>query len=110
MKPKKLLSLLLSLAMAFSLISTTAFAAEPDASENGFFQQIIDSLTGNKYTYVYAALTWDQYWAGENVYAAGSTASSDQLDTMSTTRAHSTPFPALLPTMVCTAAASSRRL
>ena len=33
MKPKKLLSLLLSLAMAFSLISTTAFAAGPDASE-----------------------------------------------------------------------------
>ena len=80
MKPKKLLSLLLSLAMTFNLISTTAFAAGPDASENGFFQQIIDSLTGNKYTYVYAALTWDQYWAGENVYAAGSTASSDQLD------------------------------
>ena len=76
MKPKKILSLVLSFAMALSLMSATAFAAVPDASENGFF----DSLFGKKYTYLYAALDWDEYWANEGVYAAGSTAANDQLD------------------------------
>ena len=76
MRPKKILSLVLSFAMALSLMSATAFAAVPDASENGFF----DSLFGKKYTYLYAALDWSEYWANEGVYNAGSTASSDQLD------------------------------
>ena len=72
MKPKKMLSLLLSVAAAFSLLATTAFAALPDASENGLF--------GTRYTYLYAALTWSEYWANEPVYNAGSIASSAQLD------------------------------
>ena len=76
MKLKKFLSLLLSAAMAFSLLTATAFAAAPAEEENGFF----DFLLGEKYTYLYAALTWDEYWANEKVYAAGSTASSAQLD------------------------------
>ena len=76
MRPKKILSLVLSFAMALSLMSATAFAAAPDASENGSF----DSLFGKKYTYLYAALDWSEYWANEGVYNAGSTASSDQLD------------------------------
>ena len=80
MKPKKIISLVLSVAMAFSLMATTAFAAAPDETENGFFDDLIASLTGNKYTYLYAALDWDEYWANEGVYAAGSTASNDQLD------------------------------
>ena len=79
MKPKKLLSLLLSMAMVFSLLTTTAFAATPDDSEN-CIQQIVDALSGKKYTYLYAALTWDEYWANENVYAAGNTTASAQLD------------------------------
>ncbi len=77
MKPKKMLSLLLSLAMILSLVSVTAFAAGPDASENGFS---FASLFSKKYTYLYAALDWDEYWANEGVYAAGSTAANDQLD------------------------------
>ena len=77
MKPKKILSLLLALAMSLSLVCTTAFAAEPD--EN-CIQQILDALNSGKYTYLYAALDWDEYWANEPVYAAGSTAASDQLD------------------------------
>ena len=77
MKPKKMLSLLLSLAMILSLVSVTAFAADPDASENGFS---FASLFSKKYTYLYAALDWDEYWANEGVYAAGSTAANDQLD------------------------------
>ena len=76
MRTKKFLSLLLSAAMALSLLTATAFAAAPAEEENGFF----DFLLGKKYTYLYAALTWDEYWANEKVYAAGSSAASAQLD------------------------------
>lgn len=79
MKLKKVCAAVLSVAMAFSMMSTTAFAAAPDASEN-CIQDIINLVTGKQYTYVYAALNWSEYWANENVYAAGSTASSDVLD------------------------------
>ncbi len=80
MKMKKLVSLLLSSAMALSLVTTSAFAAAPDASENGMFDDVLNLLTGKRYTYVYAALSWDEYWANEGVYAAGNTASSDVED------------------------------
>ena len=70
MRTKKFLSLLLSAAMAFSLLTATAFAAAPAEEENSFF----DFLLGKKYTYLYAALTWDEYWANEKVYAAGNAA------------------------------------
>ena len=76
MKLKKFLSLLLSAAMAFSLLTATAFAAAPAEEENDFF----DFLLGKKYTCLYAALTWDEYWANETVYAAGNAAASAQLD------------------------------
>ena len=76
MKRKKFLSLLLSAAMAFTLLTATAFAAAPAEEENDFF----DFLLGKKYTYLYAALTWDEYWANEKVYAAGNAAASAQLD------------------------------
>lgn len=33
-----------------------------------------------KYVYCYAGLTWAEYWAAEGVQAAGSTASSDEVD------------------------------
>ena len=33
-----------------------------------------------EYVYVYAGLTWAEYWAAEDVYAAGSTASSETVD------------------------------
>ena len=56
MRTKKFLSLLLSAAMALSLLTATAFAAAPAEEENGFF----DFLLGKKYTYLYAALTWDE--------------------------------------------------
>ena len=75
MKQKKLLALLLSLAMALSMLCTAAFAA-PAAEENGFF----DGLFGGGYTYLYAALNWEEYWANEPVYAAGNTTASAQLD------------------------------
>ena len=33
-----------------------------------------------EYQYVYAGLTWGEYWAAEGVYNAGNTSSSDELD------------------------------
>ena len=33
-----------------------------------------------EYQYVYAGLTWAEYWASEGVYAAGDTTSSEELD------------------------------
>ena len=54
MKLKKFLSLLLSAAMAFSLLTATAFAAAPAEEENGFF----DFLLGEKYTYLYCECYW----------------------------------------------------
>ena len=44
MRTKKFLSLLLSAAMALSLLTATAFAAAPAEEENGFF----DFLLGKK--------------------------------------------------------------
>jgi len=59
MRTKKFFSRLLSGAVAFGLLPATAFAAAPAEEENSFF----DFLLGKKYTYLYAALTWDEYWA-----------------------------------------------
>ena len=76
MKLKKIVSLVLSAAMALSIMAVAAVAAAPDESENGLF----DSLFGGKYTYLYAALNWNEYWANEGVNAAGNAAGSNQLD------------------------------
>lgn len=38
-----------------------------------------DELHG-EYQYVYAGLTWAEYWANEGVYAAGDTTSSEEVD------------------------------
>ncbi len=80
MRPKKVISLVLSAAMAASVMATPVLAAAPEATENGFFDSLIDTLTGKSYTYLYAALNWSEYWANENVYAAGNTTPSAQLD------------------------------
>lgn len=80
MRLKKFASLLLSAAMALSMMAPAALAAAPTVAEENCFQQILDKVNSSRYTYLYAALDWDEYWANENVYAADSTASSDQLD------------------------------
>lgn len=80
MRPKKVFAVLLSAAMAFSVMATPVLAAAPEETENGFFDSLIDTLTGKHYTYLYAALNWSEYWANEKVYAAGNTTSSAQLD------------------------------
>ena len=40
----------------------------------------LEYTAAEEYKYVYAGLTWAEYWAAEDVYAAGSTASSDEVD------------------------------
>lgn len=42
--------------------------------------KIQDKTDEADYKYVYAGLTWAQYWAAEGVYAAGDTSSSDAKD------------------------------
>lgn len=39
-----------------------------------------ENVVQDEYTYVYAGLTWSEYWASEGVYAAGSTAQSEEVD------------------------------
>ena len=52
---------------------------EAEASEQlGHLQDAIDAL--DTYVYGYAGLTWAEYWASEDVQAAGSTETSDMLD------------------------------
>ena len=54
---------------------------EAEASEQiTHLQNAIDALVKVDYTYGYAALTWAEYWAAENVQSAGSTETSDTLD------------------------------
>lgn len=42
--------------------------------------QVLDGAEESEYTYVYAGLTWAEYWESEGVYKAGSTESSDEKD------------------------------
>ena len=103
MKLKKFLSLLLSAAMAFTLLTATAFAAAPAEEENDFF----DFLLGKKYTYLYAALTWDEYWqTRRSMLPETLPPLHSWTATRSTTLAHLMQSPALPSTTVCTAAAS----
>ena len=50
MRPKKVFAVLLSAAMAFSVMATPVLAAAPEETENGFFDSLIDTLTGKHYT------------------------------------------------------------
>jgi hypothetical protein len=58
-------------ATAWTSMGTVAYAAEGNTDVN----------INEEYKYVYAGLTWAQYWESEGVFAAGSTASSDEVDT-----------------------------
>ena len=48
-----------------------------DDTEEAFSDE---SQLKGEYQYVYAGLTWGEYWAAEGVYNAGDTSSSDELD------------------------------
>ena len=44
------------------------------------FANVEKALAADDYTYCYAGLSWEEYWAGEGVYNATDTTSSDELD------------------------------
>ena len=55
-------------------------AAVDNALQAAYDEQNPSTPATDEYTYGYAGLTWAEYWAGENVQAAGSSASSSELD------------------------------
>ena len=62
-------------------ISSNAIKAAVDnALQTAYDEQNPSTPATDEYTYGYAGLTWAEYWAGEKVQAAGSSASSSKLD------------------------------
>lgn len=62
-------------------ISSNAIKAAVDnALQAAYDEQNPSTPATDECTYGYAGLTWAEYWAGENVQAAGSSASSSELD------------------------------
>lgn len=62
-------------------ISSNAIKAAVDnALQTAYDKQNPSTPATDEYTYGYAALTWAEYWANEGVQNAGSTASSEELD------------------------------
>jgi hypothetical protein len=86
-KRKKVLSAMLGLTMVMNMVQVPAYAKESTGYQDGSYTEAATVSTykaqakSAEYTYLYAALTWDEYWASENVYAAGKTDSSTELDT-----------------------------
>ena len=78
----KLLALSLTAATAMSSAAIPAFAG---TASNSAVSTYAADETDDSYTYVYAGLTWNEYWASEGVYAAGNDSSSDILDSHSET-------------------------
>ena len=68
-------------AVTTATISSNAIKAAVDnALQAAYDEQNPSTPATDEYTYGYAGLTWAEYWAGENVQAAGSSASSSELD------------------------------
>ena len=68
-------------AVSTATISSNAIKAAVDnALQTAYDEQNPSTPATDEYTYGYAGLTWAEYWAGENVQAAGSSASSSELD------------------------------
>ena len=68
-------------AVSTATISSNAIkTAVDDALQAAYDEQNPSTPATEEYTYGYAGLTWAEYWAGENVQAAGSAASSSELD------------------------------
>lgn len=68
-------------AVPTATISSNAIKAAVDnALQAAYDEQNPSTPATDEYTYGYAGLTWAEYWAGENVQAAGSSASSSELD------------------------------
>ena len=68
-------------AVSTATISSNAIKAAVDnALQAAYDKQNPQTPAADEYTYGYAGLTWAEYWAGEKVQAAGSSASSSELD------------------------------
>ena len=68
-------------AVSTATISSNAIKAAVDnALQTAYDEQNPSTPAADEYTYGYAGLTWAEYWAGEKVQAAGSSASSSELD------------------------------
>lgn len=68
-------------AVSTATISSNAIKAAVDnALQAAYDEQNPSTPATDEYTYGYAGLTWAEYWAGESVQAAGSSASSSELD------------------------------
>ena len=68
-------------AVSTATISSNAIKAAVDnALQTAYDEQNPSIPATDEYTYGYAGLTWAEYWAGEKVQAAGSSASSSELD------------------------------
>lgn len=68
-------------AVTTATISSNAIKAAVDnALQTAYDKQNPSTPATDEYTYGYAGLTWAEYWAGEKVQAAGSSASSSELD------------------------------
>lgn len=70
---------------AFALSGTMILAAYPAVAKastptNQTTKIATQKESQEEYTYVYAGLTWNEYWASEGVYAAGNAASSSESD------------------------------
>lgn len=68
-------------AVSTATISSNAIkAAVDDALQAAYDEQNPSTPATDEYTYGYAGLTWAEYWAAENVQAAGSTATGAEKD------------------------------
>lgn len=68
-------------AVSTATISSNAIkAAVDDALQAAYDEQNPSTPATDEYTYGYAGLTWAEYWAAENVQAAGSTAAGAEKD------------------------------
>ena len=68
-------------AVSTATISSNAIKAAVDnALQAAYDEQNPSTPATDEYTYGYAGLTWAEYWAGEKVQTAGSSASSSELD------------------------------
>jgi hypothetical protein len=84
---KKVISVMLGLTMVLNLAQAQTYGETYTSFDNNNQEEVMlvttpsDKVESAEYTYLYAALTWEEYWASENVYAAGNTNSSTELDT-----------------------------
>ena len=74
---KKALSVVVAATMTVTVGQTATFAGI-DTNSKGVSTYAAEN--NETYKYVYAGLTWQEYWASEGVYEAGNIQSSDVQD------------------------------